>query len=106
MPTFKGLLNNGRLTGDGFIAEKFDGIASLELKKINGKPSSVKVISSAEKSDMRVSVQYVMNGAEHRTESFPAGNCVFDLSGFEDGYYHIIATAKNAENVSLRYELN
>jgi hypothetical protein len=96
---FSGSVIDFKTKENEFSAKKFDGESWVEFEIINNKPSAVKIKSICGKGDIRISIQLA-----DRVESVTTGNCRIDFDNCTDGKYIIKATAKNAEDISIRYE--
>jgi hypothetical protein len=96
---FSGSVIDFKTAGNEFSAKKFDGEAWVEFEKTNDKPSSVKIKSVCGKGDICISIQL-----GDRLESVTTGNCRIDFDDCADGKYTIKAVAKNAEDISIKYE--
>jgi hypothetical protein len=97
---FNGTVIDFKSSEDSFSAKKFNGEISFEFEKVDNKPTAIKIKSACEKGDIRISVVL-----HDRTESVTTGDCVIDISDCSDGKYCVKVKAKDAENVSLKYQL-
>ncbi|MCL2518810.1 MAG: AraC family transcriptional regulator [Oscillospiraceae bacterium] len=111
VPTFRGEWGEYEVTENGVTAKRFNGEILFHFEKLDSKPSSVKFESSSEKGDISVSIQYLKDGQKNNhpdnmetREESATGNGVFDLSKLKNGYYILRIFAKDAENVSFKYE--
>lgn len=96
---FNGSVIDFKSKGNEFSAKKFDGEAWVEFEKINNNPSAVKIQSICGKGDIRISIQL-----NDHLESVTTGECRIDFDDCKDGKYIIKAIAKNAEDISIKYE--
>lgn len=96
---FKGSVIDFKSKENEFSAKKFTGEAWVEFEKINNKPSAVKIRSICGKGDIRISIHL-----NDRLESVTTGDCKIDFDNCKDGKYIIKTIAKNAEDISIKYE--
>lgn len=96
---FNGSAIDFKSTNNEFSAKKFNGKLWVEFERINNKPSAVKIKSICAKGDLLISIQLT-----DRFESVTTGECKINFDDCEDGKYTINVTAKNAEDISVRFK--
>jgi len=96
---FSGSVEDFKSSGNEFSAKKFNGTAWVEFEKTKNKPSAIKIKSICEKGDIRIDIQLGT-----RIDSMTTGNGTINISDCADGKYTITATAKNAENIIIKYK--
>ena len=103
---FKGLVNSYKSTENEISAQKFDGIAWTEFEKTKNTPSSIKIEARCDKGGVNISMQRAKSVKEPVTlVNFVGVLCTtINLDEYKNGKYKIIATGKDAENISIKYE--
>lgn len=96
---FNGSVIDFKSTENEFSAKKFDGKAWVEFEKIKNKPTAIRIKSECGKGEIHISIRL-----GNRIDSMTTGDGIINISDCADGKYSITATAKNAENISIRYE--
>ena len=111
VPTVRGEWGSYEVTENGVTAKRINGEVLYHFEKSDNKPSAVKFESNSNKGGMHISIQYLKDGKKNNhpdnmetREESASGNGVFDLNKLKNGHYILRAFAKNAENISFRYE--
>jgi len=104
--TFNGKVSDFKSKDNEFSSKKFDGTVWTEFEKKGNKPASLKVDAKCAKGGLHITIQLEGSAEPVKTINF-VGSYHETISlddDYGDGAYKITATAKNAEDVAVKYE--